>query len=751
MRKINPITTACLVILPTLLLNIGFIYSIENPYTQSRFGKVLDYLSGIIDPKLTSSVVELAIGIATGTLIFFTLIQFVYSFKQFPLDIITKYVTRHRYSLSYLAYQFSTVTVMCLFCAFPETFIAHRINWWISLLLFLLSFVFTFRYSKWLMSLFEDFGIFPLMIENMDKDNLLKEDESFKKEAKIISVKYREISGDIVFNAQIQNGYVPIYEIKSNEVGILGSINTDVIESIMKEIKKIETEFFFRLNKNIGWHVGIKSALPKESNSFNLLTVYLSERKFTADSSTAVNELYEREKYHNIHEEQRKNSLIATINVYETQITGSFNVIESERIRAEHIFDEIMELHASLAKYEPESLDVMVEKLAKFMHDFFHHEEPKSAKKLANILKDFLFNVGFENWDDTKVEIIYKSYLTFLEKIMPLALEAQSSELAKSIIGLSSGFRIRLAVRNDQYDPDIRNDVLGIQITGMNQTIAKIEKKNDLQKNVEFLKVFEEIIDKTYRECARYIYFLCKHHYARKVEANRIYITDNVERLIGPRGFSESVEMAKLLDEKSSQLREMIVRIAIFLFLQIEKGIFPKEWLFELIYPMVENCAPLVYHQPPILVDDLIVDVDKVLNRLVHKRDFPDDDFDVREWFRPNNIYVFDPEPHSEYIADKFWICLSIYRKIKHNRSYIPQWAAENSDTIVLGYTAVYRLYELSNHIQNTDAKGIAIMCGITINEANLEIAKYIEHLTNIINGNNEKWDDLMHPRNPED
>ena len=101
-------------LLLAFICNIGLIFQL--PTFFNRESTISYYLYALADITNTrSSVVELAIGIMSGTLIFFAFIQIAYSFKQFPISIVTKYIIYSRKTKSYIGYQIGTVLTLSIF------------------------------------------------------------------------------------------------------------------------------------------------------------------------------------------------------------------------------------------------------------------------------------------------------------------------------------------------------------------------------------------------------------------------------------------------------------------------------------------------------------------------------------------------------------------------------------------------------------------------------------------------------------
>lgn len=235
-------------IIIAFIFNFGILFNLPNCLGWKSLFLLADPVT------VRSSIIELAIGIASGTLIFFAFIQLAYSFKQFPIGIVSKYITKNTITISYIFFQLGVISTLSIFSLRENVF---YINWLLSVSLFLISLIASFCYFYWLIKQFNNFGIFDLMVNRIDLKALNAYYNPLFEKAKQVSNQYgiKSKNKDIRYVSDIPTTFSPVYEIRTGDRGILRNIDLITLHRVISEIKETESHFLFRLNKNFGVNV----------------------------------------------------------------------------------------------------------------------------------------------------------------------------------------------------------------------------------------------------------------------------------------------------------------------------------------------------------------------------------------------------------------------------------------------------------------------------------------------------------------
>ena len=588
----------------------------------------------------------------------------------------------------------------------------------------------SFHYFYWLVKQFKDFGVLDSMIEKIDLRALNEYYKPLFEKAKEITDKcgVKAKNADIRYVSNIDNDYLPVYEVRTEKKGIVTDIKLASLQTLINEIKKTEQDCFFRLNKNIAARVPY-ALEPKGATSL-LVTVYMLRKPSdrTVSKIDTVNESEEESKL-----KGRESVLRKCIEEYEKQIKKCFEIDEQDRQKdIEDLMKDVLMLHRSIAAELNQSLDLLLGKIQAFVEEFASHLKDSENRTITLILMVFVYEMGASIWDSVTSNDVLRSYLVILDSLVDVSLKGENEQLLNNVVSVVFGIHTHLTILATVYTPDIRQVTRELKEIGIEKPLQYLELGLTNQENFsKIMSIVNSSIDRTMRNAVRFTYFLCKHEYTRTEAETYIYLEDNLKSfidLLNP--LQSKSDLTEYIKEKVGDHERNILRLAVYLFMQIENNIFPKEWLSKIVYPLAENCAP----------SDFRMDrhkTDEVINTTIHLSEFPSDEFETREMFSINPFFVYNSDMPLKYSPYKFWICFAIYRKkFFIDREYFPLSLKEDPSTIVIaGETIVNKLLE---ELSNLEVDVLATFCNLPIIEAEKERNLYVDYLQGLLRKNDE-------------
>jgi hypothetical protein len=359
------------------------------------------------------------------------------------------------------------------------------------------------------------------------------------------------------------------------------------------------------------------------------------------------------------------------------------------------------------------------------------------SRIIGNILTYLIFEMGDQIWDSVTYDEVIKSYLSILDDVLDLAFDAGNDQLSNSVLNIFFGIHSRLTILSNTYSPDIRHVMYGLAKIGI---VKPIKYAEDLVKSGKDISEKREqvlsAIEHTLNNAVKFIYYLCKHHYKRTDEETLIYLQDNIRVYVDLlNAFTNLPETVNIIKEKLDDHEKNIVRLAVYLFMQVENKVFPKEWLVSIVYPLAESCAPFGFREG-------WDSIEEVINKTIHLRDFPSEQFDTREMFSIAPVFVPNIGLNHSYSPYKFWICYAIYRKkFYQDRKYIPEGLAEDPLTIFLAGETI--AHKLLSELATLEVEELAFLGNLSLEEAEKEGNLYVNYLEGLLKKNDERIEKL--------
>jgi hypothetical protein len=689
-------STLLAILLPLLIVlscNVGLLLDIEN-FTGFN---VINFLSEQSRPGTSGYVIELAIGISSGTLVFFAFAQLIYSFKQLPTSITTKYViSKNRTTWSYIFFQLNIITILCFFSINDSI---YNINWALSLLFFVLSVLTSFLYFRWLVNLFKDFRIYNLMVERIDLDKLLTYDIQVRAQSGIIQRLYQQPSSfPFSTGHNIPRGYNLFFNINSKEGGTLQSINIDKLETYIKGIKQVCNEAHIVLNKNVGNILRDPSKVDDSHFSVQLILFYIPE----LDEGLKTN---------------LKKALVQSQN----KIRACFDISYHNPLEdAKEIVNDLIVMHRSVATEEKHSLSILERKFNELFYDFYSKSKDISDEKNAIIkLCSHIVNKILDSIQQCSDKEQLESYLSLIYPLSEIAVRNNSQFLHHNILGAMGNLFYRLRNTATSYNPVLATVSLYYREIGITKPLHYYRSQYDLTSTQDKQRFFSESIDKTIELITSFIFNLCRDSYTMPFEKMKRYLHFNLEDFIGLfSSLNTDSPYAHIIKLKAPVLQKDILKIAVFIFKEVMQGRLPKTILFDTVYPLVESSGNILSEH-----------IDTTLNRILHRSEFHIDNTATSRMFRMEDIRPTN-SPVLNYNADKFWIYVSLYRK-RHNLSYLPNSITGEPNGILYGDGPDYpsRINELLRSLGEVTNHDIAKYCNLLEEEAPSAIDAYKNHL----------------------
>ncbi|MHA1253554.1 MAG: hypothetical protein ACTSRP_26505, partial [Candidatus Helarchaeota archaeon] len=590
---------------------------------------------------------SLLIGISGSLIIFFTLVPIAYSFRSIPLKILRNYIFKHRSTLIYFSLQLSYLLLMGFFSIFNDL---PNIDIIICISLFIASISTSIIYFFWFTKILNYENIIRTIINKIDFIGLEEFEETISNEKS-------------EFNAQIENNrsflvsdeedfFLSLtrnqYSILDDREGLLKKIH-------LNEIIRILNDENIKFNK-LKLNVKIGDSLPKPeyysipgiTPTYKIITLYFNSEKDLQSSLFAI-----KKKENNLKSCFLINKDEDKFGYYKSIIDDIFLCIEKVLPSDDLLFKIILENLESLIykEYFNDSKEWDIKTSIK--QDIFKY----TLDRLIDLSRNGLTNIQF------------KSIIKFLYHVNSLSIKNKSLLLAKSVLNFTDILFFKVFTLTTGYNPSIASYILNIHELTFRSGISNIvESENDEDFNKSFQNLYEPIIYTGIRSAVLSYSYIVEYFYIRHPIESKKYLTINGQYLVDfltplYHWRTNDTDDRKWKIEISKYLGKYLVYLSILIFKEIESDNLPKSLLFDIAFPLSNECNNFskMYNIKSIqFLDEFFYS---------HSFNYPTD-YPESRWFE-SPIHEASTYTPSFYGFYKYWLALSIYRKL-NNESFIP-------------------------------------------------------------------------------
>jgi hypothetical protein len=677
-------------IILAILAHIGILCSFQ--IKLSSLAAFVEYLSTL---STNTVAVQVLIGIATISVVFFSFVQFGYSIRHVPSIYVSDYILKHKYSILLISFQISSITISAFYSFYPKVY--HITDAFLALIT--ASNVLAIScYFFWMIRVTKLPEMVNLILSGINLKGLLVWERTIQNKSKSMS-EYLGKRSKSIFPITTPSPYCNFFLskkdliVRSNIWGVVENIDlVQIDKSVVGISNHIESiELFVSPGQLLRYSdEPLFKLIPKTKNTSQITKDEKAVREFIASKSDIL-----------------RSCIIINQEEY-TRLTKSI--------------DDIILVYQHVASQTSSELSKVVDELSKFIHDDRWNENKDGYSVSTHILKQFVESLKEVSGGTFNHEQL-KSIITLVYALRDHAIKRNDLYFLKELINLMSRILWEMINRSEYYNPRIATFVLYYKEIIFSYELTKRIDNESLEGFKDSWNTFySELISFAIQSAIEVMYYLVANYFKRPTEEMRLYLLHNAETLTN---FLDRMIHWNHLEEKErkNKQQEFAHEVIAWSFFSFRAYYYGDKIPANIVTDIAFLMADLSNRS--MVFDDMAND--ELLTQLFFNTTFKHNlDFDR---YDDPDLVTAATHTGGTPIMDDYWIALNLWRA-KRNKQFIPTKIADDEEVanqiitgLLDGFTRIRKIrLQLLFNIEENELKELLEKYRVHLNVLNESI-----------------------------